>query len=116
VKSRGYQLACALTMFLLASCGSGSARVEVVNTSHETVSNVQLIARGTQVFVGRLAPGESRAVSVCPDGESSLSVRFQSADGRQREAGADTYLECNAFYHLRVEIREDFSMTARDLN
>jgi hypothetical protein len=97
--------------FLLLSC-AGRARVDVVNASSKQLDNVRIIARGTTVDVGNLSPGGNRTVFICPKGESSLEVRF-SANQHDRKAPADTYLECNSFYHVVLEIGSDLSATAR---
>ena len=94
---------------VLASCGD--ARVHVANKSSSEVSDVQLIARGTIVPVGVLTPGQERTVAVCPKGESSLMVKFRAA-GKNHEAKADTYFECDSFYELYVAIKPDLSVTA----
>ena len=100
-----------LAAALILGC-SGSARVNVHNRSASTITNVEVIARGTTVGIGDLAPGEDRTVRVCPKGESSLSLRFVS-NGKQRVAVADTYLECNSFYAVGVELNPDFTVRTR---
>jgi hypothetical protein len=97
--------------FLLLSC-AGRARVDVVNASSKQLENVQIIARGATVAAGNLSPGANRTVFICPKGESSLEVRFR-ANQHERQAPADTYLECNSFYHVVLAIGPDLSATAR---
>jgi hypothetical protein len=91
---------------------SGGARVNVRNGSASTITSVEVVAQGTTVRLGELAPGQDRTVSVCPKGESSLSLRFVS-NGRQRVAPADTYLECDAMYAIGVDLKPDLTVHTR---
>jgi hypothetical protein len=95
----------------IALTACGQVRVHVVNESRFHLKNVSVVARGATTSVGDLAPGAKREVSICPEGESSLSARF-TVEGREHTSEADSYVECDSFYHVRLEVHQDLSATA----
>ena len=104
------RVAIAAVALLFISCDR-RARIDVMNGSPVPLENVRVIATQVTVEVGGLPPGVKRTVFVCPNGESSLTLRFR-ANEAERVAAVDTYLECSTFYHVLLEIHPDLSASA----
>ena len=101
-------LACALT----ACVEFAGARINILNGSSETLTDIVLTGTGFSERIESLAPGDVATLRVKPTGESGLAVSFV-ARGERQEVDQQGYFEGNGHYQVRVEVRNDLSVTVR---
>jgi hypothetical protein len=79
--------------------------VAVVNEGMTPLTDLTVSYTGGRELLRELWPGESRAFSINPSGESALDVSFVDSSGQSRGRKIDVYFERN--YRGRIDIRID---------
>lgn len=100
-----------LLMLFAALCGcSPEPRIIVRNLSPQALTNVVVSGVGFSQRVPVIEPGQRVQFRVKPSGESSLSLRFDSA-GRTIDSGKQGYFEPRNHYRVDAVVQPDLSVT-----
>ncbi len=85
-----------LLLLVLAACAPGGATMVVENRSRLDVSNVIVSVREAEYRIAALRPGDARAFSAKPRGESGVSLSYTVA-GRTVNVPQQGYFENDAY-------------------
>lgn len=101
----------ALLMLIAALCGcSPEPRIVVRNLSPQALTNVVVSGVGFSKRVPVIEPGQRVQFRVEPSGESSLSLRFDTA-GRTIDSGKQGYFEPRSHSRVDAVVQPDLSVT-----
>lgn len=99
---------CAVLVFLLSACSSGTPVVFQKASEHQ-LDNVVLSGRGFEASLGVVAPGQSITAQIYPSGESGLAVTF-TANGRGFSYKPQDYFEGGGSYKLSSTVNRNLTV------
>jgi hypothetical protein len=98
------------TLLECAAIANPSPRIILRNFSQNSLTNVVVSGTGFSRHLAQLEPGQRVEWHAEPSGESSLSLRFDSA-GRTIESGKQGYFEPRNHYRVDAVVQPDLSVT-----
>ena len=98
------------TLLECAAIANPSPRIILRNFSQNSLTNVVVSGTGFSRHLAQLEPGQRVEWRAEPSGESSLSLRFDSA-GRTIDSGKQGYFEPRNHYRVDAVVQPDLSVT-----
>jgi hypothetical protein len=95
-----------MPLLFVVACAPGGATMVVENRTGAVVSGIVVSAREVEYRIPRLTPGEVRAFSANPRGESGVALSYV-AGGRTVKVPEQGYFEGDPHYVVVIGINND---------
>ncbi|MFZ2491894.1 MAG: hypothetical protein WA208_10455 [Thermoanaerobaculia bacterium] len=95
-----------LPFLFLVACAPGGATMVVENRTGSAVSDIRISAREVEYRIPELKPGEVRAFSAKPRGESGVAISYV-VDGRSVKVPEQGYFEGDPYYVVVIGISSE---------
>lgn len=93
---------------------SHGVRVEIINSTGNTLHNFRLLYQGGQVQENLVNPQQAFRYKIDPSSETDLTMEFIDRDGTVRKMRIEVYIEPNYGGKIKIIVRDNYDLDVYD--